>query len=180
MLKRYTDIPTAMRRHSIEPTVFVVSRGNDGKVNVMAAGWNVKCSYDPPMMAVALQKGHHTERLVREVGEFVLAVPSPELREQLEYVGSVSGAVTDKFQHTDLRTQPAAEISVPLIAQARANFECVLEQAVLTGDHYLCIGRVVAAHYDADQEQLYFAGRSPTGDRVFQSVKTTFAEDRPN
>lgn len=177
MLKRYDDIAVAMRRHSIEPTVFVVSKGAEGAVNVMAAGWNVKCSYEPPMMAVALKVGHHTEKLIRESGEFVLAVPSPELCEQLEYVGSVSGADVDKLKQTDLQLQPAEEITVPLLSEARVNFECKLTEAVLTGDHYLCIGEVVAAHYNSAKDQLYFAGRTPEGKRVFQTVHTTFAED---
>ncbi len=178
MLKRFDDIAMVMRRHSIEPTVFVVSKGKVGPVNVMAAGWNVKCSYEPPMLAVALKKGNHTEKLIQETGEFVVAVPSPDLVEQLEYVGSVSGADVDKLKNTELNTQPSDEVSVPLITEARVNFECKLEQAVLTGDHYLCVGMIVAAHYNADKDQLYFAGRTPTGERVFKSVKTTFAEDQ--
>lgn len=177
MLERYDDIPMAMRRHSIEPTVFVVSGNGVDELNVMAAGWNVKCSYVPPMLAVALSENCYTQELVRKTGEFVIAVPSPELYEQLEYVGSVSGFDTKKFQHTDLKTQPATEIKVPLLVDARVNFECRLETAVRTGDHYLCIGRIVAAYYDKDKEQLYFAGRNPKGERVFKSVQTAFAED---
>ncbi len=179
MLKRYQDVPTAMRRHSIEPTVFVVSKGKDGRVNVMAAGWNVKCSYDPPMMAVAITKKGYTHKLIQETGQFVLAVPSPELHEQLEYVGSVSGADVDKLEKIDLRTQPADEIVVPLLADARLNLECELVSTVPAGDHYLFLGRIVAAHYNVDKDQLYFAGRTPEGKRIFQQVHTTFAEDLP-
>jgi flavin reductase (DIM6/NTAB) family NADH-FMN oxidoreductase RutF len=178
MLERHPDIPTAMRRHSIEPTVFVVSKSSEGQVNVMAAGWNVKCSYDPPMMAVALSKNGHTHTVIPQTKEFVLAVPSPELREQLEYVGSVTGSEVDKFSNTELRTQTADEIDVPLLSDARVNFECQLDSVVPTGDHFLFIGRIVAAHYNPDKEQLYFAGRTLTGERVFKSVKTTFAEDQ--
>lgn len=166
-----------MRRHSVEPTVFVISKGKDDKVNVMAAGWNVKCSYNPPMMAVALSANNHTQKLVRQTGQFVLAVPSPELAKQLEYVGSVSGAVLDKLAHTNLKIQPADEIGVPLLSDARVNFECKLESAVRTGDHFLCVGRIVAAHYNAEKDQLYFTGRNPAGERVFQTVHTNFAED---
>jgi len=177
MLKRYADIPVAMRRHSIEPTVFVVSKNDEGVVNVMAAGWNIKCSYDPPMMAVALKVGHHTEKLIRESGEFVLAVPSAEMQDQLEYVGSVSGADVNKLKHTDLKLQAADEITTPLLSDARVNYECRLTQAVLTGDHYMCVGEVVAAHYNSEKDQLYFAGRTPEGARIFKKLHTTFADD---
>lgn len=166
-----------MRRHSIEPTVFVVSGDGQGHVNVMAAGWNVKCSYNPPMMAVALKVGNFTEQLIQKTKQFVIAVPSPSLQNQLEYVGSVSGADVNKLEHTNLSLQPAEKVEVPLLSDARVNFECTLEQAVLTGDHYLCIGHVVAAHYNADKDQLYFAGRTPDGKRHFQTLHTTFADD---
>src|SRR5690606_29086742 len=132
------------------------------------------------MMAVALRKGNYTEKLVRQTGEFVIAVPSPELHQQLEYVGSVSGADVRKLEHTDIKIQLADEVGVPLLSDARVNFECQLDQAVLTGDHYLCVGRIVAAHYNVDKDQLYFAGRTPTGERVFETVHTTFAEDSQN
>ena len=167
-----------MRRHAIEPTVFVVSVDETGKVNIMAAGWNVKTSYNPPMIAVALGRNSYTRTLIPKTKEFVVAVPSTELAKQLEYVGSVSGLNVDKLKHTDLKLQPGAEVKVSLLADARLNYECVLEKAVETGDHMLFVGRIVAAHYNVDKQQLYYAGRTPKGERIFKSVKTTFAEDR--
>lgn len=167
-----------MRRHTIEPTVFVVSRGKNGSVNIMAAGWNVKCSYNPPMMAVALKNDKHTNALIQETREFVLAVPSPEMKEDLEYVGSVSGAQENKLEHSHLSLKKASEVQVPLLLEARVNFECTLHEIVPTGDHFLCIGNVVAAHYNPNKEQLYFAGRDQEGSRVFKSIRTEFLDDK--
>jgi len=177
MLKRYDHIPTAMRRHSIEPTVFVLANDESGKTNIMAAGWNVKCSYEPPMMAVALSKDGYTHNLVRKTGQFVLAVPSPEQSDLLQYVGSVSGATVDKFKERSIPTQPAEEVAVPLLSEARVNFECVVADVVTTGDHFLCIGSIVAAHYNVDKDQLYFAGRDSSDQKVFQELHTSFPED---
>ena len=108
-----------------------------------------------------------------------MTVPSPDLHEQLEYVNSVSGADVDKLEKIDLKTQPADEIVVPLLADARLNLECELVSTVPAGDHYLFLGRIVAAHYNVDKDQLYFAGRTPEGKRIFQQVHTTFDEDLP-
>ena len=38
-----------------------------------------------------------------------------------------------------------------LLSEAVANFECVLETELTTGDHMLFVGRVVAAHVNADE-----------------------------
>lgn len=174
MLKRLKDIESAMRRHSIEPSVFVVSLNSDGKPNVMACGWNVKLSYKPPLIGVSLKKTGYSHELIEAQKQFVVAVPTPEMEEQLMYAGSVSGADVDKLKELDLRMQPAEEISVPILTDARVNFECVLEQKVEVGDHFLYVGRVVAAHYDPSQAQLFFAGRNPDNSKRFESIKTTF------
>ncbi len=177
MLKQFFDIPQIMRRHSIEPAVFVLSIDENGKANGMAAGWNMKCSYDPPMLVVALKQTNNTQRLIQTSKEFVVAVPSPELHENLEYFGSVSGSEVDKFASSGIKTTPSVELKTPLLADARVNFECKLVNTVEAGDHYLFIGEVVATHYNPEKEQLYFAGRDPQGNRIFQSVKTQFSQD---
>jgi len=37
-------------------------------------------------------------------------------------------------------------VNVPLLAEAAANLECKVHQAVTTGDHTIFVGEVVAAH----------------------------------
>lgn len=177
MLKQFSDIERVMRRHSVEPAVFVLSVDENGKPSGMAAGWNMKCSYKPPMIAVALSKNNYTQTLVRTSKEFVVAVPSPELQEQLEYFGSVSGRDVNKIEKTGIKTIPSSKLKSPLLADARINFECKLYKVIETGDHYLCVGEILAAHYNVDKDQLYFTGRDPAGNRVFKENKTHFAED---
>lgn len=163
-----------MRRHSVEPSVFVVSLEEDDRPNVMACGWNVKLSYSPPLLGVALSKAGHTHGLIEAQKEFVIAVPTPEMEKQLMYAGSVSGADVDKLSKINIHTQAADEVNVPILSDARANYECVLEQRVEVGDHILYVGRIVAAHYDPEQDQLFFAGRKPDNTKRFESIKTTF------
>lgn len=163
-----------MRRHSVEPSVFVIAVGGNDRPNVMACGWNNKLSYNPPLLGISLQVSGFTHHLIEERREFVVAVPTPALEEELLYVGSVSGSEVDKFTATGLKTQPASKISVPLLADARANYECALQQTIEVGDHIFFIGQIVAAHYDPSKEQLFFAGRNPDNTKRFESIRTTF------
>jgi flavin reductase (DIM6/NTAB) family NADH-FMN oxidoreductase RutF len=48
------------------------------------------------MMGVALGKGHHTNKGIREHKEFSVNVPSTDLIEAVDYVGLVSGEKVDK------------------------------------------------------------------------------------
>ena len=168
-MKQYEDISQIMRKHKVEPCVFVLSVDRDGNPNGMIAGWNMKVSYNPPMIAVALSKMDNTQRLIRESKEFVVSSPSPELLEALEYFGSTTGAKVKKFKETGVRTLPATKIKTPILADAKTNFECKLHSFTEPGDHYIFVGEIVAAHHDPEKKQLFYAGRDEKGDRVFKS-----------
>src|SRR5277367_1249155 len=134
-MKPQTDIVQTMRRSLIEPTVFVLSVDANGKPNGMAAGWNMKCSYEPPTLAVALHDIKNTHKLILASKEFVVVVPSSELRDQLEYFGSISGADVDKFAESGIATLPGTVGKTPLLADARINFECRLHSYAKPADH---------------------------------------------
>ena len=57
------------------PTV-LVSSAHAGQRNVMAAAWNMPLDFDPPKVAVVIDKSTLTRELVEASGEFVLAVPT--------------------------------------------------------------------------------------------------------
>jgi flavin reductase (DIM6/NTAB) family NADH-FMN oxidoreductase RutF len=165
------DIEEIMRRNLIEPTVFVLSIDKNGKPNGMTAGWNMKCSYDPPTLAVALWDTKNTHKLIMESKEFVVAIPSPELRGALEYFGSVSGKDVAKFEESGVATLPGTVGKTPLLKEARINFECKLHSYTKPADHYVFFDRIVAAHYNESKKQLFYTGRNKSGKRTFQSTE---------
>jgi len=164
------NIQHAMRRSIIEPVVFVISVDNNGKPNGMTASWNMKVSYEPPMLAIALQDSKNTHKLILQSKEFTVSIPSPELKEQIEYFGSVSGKDIDKFAISGIKNQPATKIRPPLLSDARINFECKLHSYLKPADHYIFFGEIVAAHLDETKEQLFYTGRvENNGARTFDS-----------
>ena len=100
------------------------------------------------MYAVAIHLGQHTARLIRESGEFVVAAPAAPLAAAALYCGTHSGRDGPKIEPAGLQLFPAASVHVPLLQGALYNLECVLRSEVLTGDHVLFVGEVVAAHLD--------------------------------
>ena len=66
-----------------ESCVFVISVDKNNKPSGMIAGWNMKCSAEPPLFAVSLSKGGYTHQLIQESREFVIAVPNKELEKEL-------------------------------------------------------------------------------------------------
>ena len=67
--------------------VLLVSLGRDGKPNIMTIGWLLlgRSYYRNPVAVVAVRPSRYTFKLLDEVEEFVVAVPTPEL-EKVAYV----------------------------------------------------------------------------------------------
>ncbi len=150
-----------------ESCVFVISVDKNGKPNGMIAGWNMKCSSEPPLFAVALSKKGYTHKLIRQSREFVIAVPNKELEKEIEFFGSTHGDEVDKFKETKIEIEKAKFIKSPLIKQATINFECKLEKEVDSGDHIIFIGRILTTYVNKDKKVLLNMKRVK-GKRIFQ------------
>ena len=159
--------PTAFSKLKPENVIFVISVDKDGKPSGMVAGWSMKCSSDPPLFAVTLQKTGNTQRLIRESKEFVIAVPNKGLEKELLFFGTTHGNEVDKFKKTGIKTEKAKHIKSPLIKDATINFECKLEKEVDAGDHIIFIGRVLASYLNKDKKVLLNMG-SFEGKRIFE------------
>ena len=67
--------------------------------------------------------------------------------------------IIDKIAETGLELSPARELSIPLLKNAVANFECRIKDHLLTGDHTLFVGQVAAAHRNRNpSKRLYTLG----------------------
>jgi flavin reductase (DIM6/NTAB) family NADH-FMN oxidoreductase RutF len=124
----------------------VVSQSPEGRVNVMPVGWSMIASGSPPLYAVAINRGHYTTQLIQASQEFVIAVPTAQMGHAVRYCGTHSGRDGDKIAPSGLELAPAAVVQTPLIAGAVYNLECKLHSQVESGDHFVFIGEVVAAH----------------------------------
>ena len=133
-----------------EWVVLIVTVDDAGNVDVMPAGWAMYASTEPCLFAVAVNQKQHTNKLVREGGDFVIAIPGPGMEEIIRFCGSHSGRDTDKVAACGIRTMPSSQVRPPLLVGARANLECKLYQAHEAGDHTIFVGEVVASWVDDD------------------------------
>ncbi len=138
----------AISRKYPEQIVLAVSADAEGRADVITLGWAMPTSGSPPMWAISVGHTRHSHRLIEEGGEFVLAFPSTELAGACRLCGTKSGRDTDKIAAAGLRTVPAAAVRPPLLAGCLANFECRVRGSLVTGDHTIFAGEVVAAHVD--------------------------------
>ena len=142
------------------PTV-LVSSAHGGQRNVMAAAWNMALDFDPPKVAVVIDKSTLTRELVEASGEFVLNVPSRAQAALTLAVGSESGRGIDKIARVGagslcvpgktLRAQATAAglVKAPLIEDCLAWLECrVIPEPHVQKTYDLFLGEVIAAWAD--------------------------------
>lgn len=151
-----------------ENVVFVISYDRkNNRPSGMVAGWSMKCSSKPKLFSVALWEKGYTHKLIRDTKEFVIAVPNKSLEKALNLFGTRHGNKIDKFKVTKIATQKAKFINVPLLSEATINMECRLEKELITGDHVIFVGKVLAAYRNEGKKVLLNMGRRDKK-RVFQ------------
>lgn len=130
------------------PTVLVAS-AHEGRRDVMAAAWNMPLDFDPPKVAVVIDKGTWTRGLIEASGSFVLSVPAAAQIQLVTGVGNTSGRDLDKFAHFGIATEPASLVEAPLVTGCLAWLECRIYPEPHNQQRYdLFLAEVVAAWAD--------------------------------
>lgn len=135
--------------------VTLVGTAVQGRPNFMPVGWIARVNLNPPLIAMGLNKRHHTPSGIQESQTFSVNIPSRDLIELTDYCGLVSGREVDKsglFEifYGELKT-------APMIKQCPLCMECRLYQNVPLPSHYLFLGEIVGAY----TEERYLTDGKP-------------------
>ena len=106
--------------------VLLTSVGADRRPNVMTISWWLvgRFFHGSPVSVIAVTPQRHTFKLLEQVGEFVVSVPTRDMAEAVAYCGTVSGRDTDKFCDMKLTAMPSQHVKAPSIAECPVNVEC--------------------------------------------------------
>jgi flavin reductase (DIM6/NTAB) family NADH-FMN oxidoreductase RutF len=152
-----------------ERTVLAVSADEAGRPNIIALGWNMPTSSNPPMAVISVGVTRHSHRLIHEGGAFVLVFPSIEIKEAVMYCGTHSGREVDKFKETGLTPLPSKYVAPPLIKEGVVNMECKVMGELRTGDHTIFAGEILTAYISKEYTKALFnMGRDEEGRRKFR------------
>ena len=147
-------LPQASRLLNHGPTV-LVSAAHGGQRNIMAAAWAMPLDFDPPKVAVVIDKATFTRQLIDASGSLVLQLPCAAQADLCFSVGNSSGAALaaagdDKFKRLGLATFAAKQVEAPLLAGCVAWLECrVIPWPAVQAAHDLFLAEVVAAQADS-------------------------------
>jgi flavin reductase (DIM6/NTAB) family NADH-FMN oxidoreductase RutF len=156
------NLEQAYRLLNHGPTV-LVSTAHGTQRNLMAAAWNMPLDFDPPKIAIVIDKNTYTRELIEASGHFAINVPCRAQAELVVKVGSSSGRELlgkerdNKFDAYDLPTFPATKIEAPLLEGCVAWLECkVIPEPHIRDTYDLYLAEVVAAQAD---ERVFSDGR---------------------
>ncbi|MFH1394324.1 MAG: flavin reductase family protein [Candidatus Micrarchaeota archaeon] len=119
----------------------LVSSSAEGKDNIMTACRCFPVSGNPPLFAVSMSKKGLSQELVQKGNGYVINIPGPDIIEAVEICGSERGRTTNKWEAAKLTKEKSEKVAAHSIAECQASIECVLEQVVDVGDHFLLIGK---------------------------------------
>jgi flavin reductase (DIM6/NTAB) family NADH-FMN oxidoreductase RutF len=120
------------------------------KSNIIAVSFCIPVSKEPPLIACAIGRKTYSCELIESTKEFIVNVPTAELKEKVYYCGYHSGREVDKFKETGLTPQPGRKVKAPIIGECIAHMECKIGDIFETGDKNLFIGKVIEAYADEE------------------------------
>ncbi|MHB8577292.1 MAG: flavin reductase family protein [Dehalococcoidia bacterium] len=120
--------------------LYVVGAKSGDEVNGMTANWLTQVSFDPRLVAVAVENDAHTHQMITDGKVFSVNLLESGQMELMEKFTQPQAHAGSKLGEEDYIT---AVTGAPVLRAALAWFDCELTDTVVTGDHTVFIGRVV-------------------------------------
>lgn len=127
-----------------------VRRGDEA--HGMTVNWLTQTSFEPAMIAVAMENESHSLPMVREAGTFAISIFPTGARSLAGKLGRSSANVPNKLQ--GVAHHPGPQTGAPILDDATAWFECRIVSEQKTGDHVLVVAEVVEAGLQIEAETL--------------------------
>ena len=146
---------------AVPGAVAVITCGEEGARTGLTATAVCSLTDAPPMLLICVNSSASAHPVIRATGRFAVNILADDHHGIAGRFGGRDGAEgEERFVGARwLRRQAGA----PVLAEARASFDCVLEAEYQHGSHSIFVGRVLAAASSESQSPLlYLAGRFGT------------------
>ena len=123
--------------------LYVVTVAHDGDEHGMTANWITQASFEPPMLAVAIENTSRTIALIRDAHHFAVSLLTTEQRELAVKLARSSEQAPQKLK--GVKTKPAPVAQTPVLTEAVGWVECRAVASLPAGDHTLVLGEILGA-----------------------------------
>lgn len=143
------ELSKAYRLLNHGPTVLISAEYGIQR-NAMACAWAMPLDFDPPKVAVVIDRNTFTRGLVESSGHFAISVPCVAQARIVTLLGTQSGHEQDKLSAYDVQVLDEPTARSPLIAGCAAWLDCALiRRPEIEQAHDLFLAEVTAAWANA-------------------------------
>jgi flavin reductase (DIM6/NTAB) family NADH-FMN oxidoreductase RutF len=138
------------------PIAWVSTVSDQGVNNVAPHSYFNVISSNPWILHFTSTGEKDTLRNARSSGDFVINIVGRDIVEKMNYTSGDCPPDESEFKWAGLTPVASTKVTSPRVGEARAAFECELDDVVSKGNGHMVFGRVVLAHVD---EELFVDGR---------------------
>lgn len=140
------------------PIGWIGTADADGVPNLAPYSFFQAVASNPPVVlfSAGVNNGHEKDSLLnaRTTGEFTCNMVGMATSEAMNTTAAELGRSESEFDFAGLTPEPSKDISAPRVLEAKASFECRVQQIVELGNapmtHAVVFGEVVRFHVDDD------------------------------
>jgi flavin reductase (DIM6/NTAB) family NADH-FMN oxidoreductase RutF len=122
--------------------LYAVTARHGDDVSLMTANWLTQCSFDPPLLVLAVENDSHSRQIIEASGAFAVNVYESGQRELAGTLGRTFTKHPEKINAATWKPGPAT--GSPLLDSALGWAEGKVVSSTLAGDHILFVAEVVA------------------------------------
>jgi flavin reductase (DIM6/NTAB) family NADH-FMN oxidoreductase RutF len=121
---------------------YAITSCSEDDANAMVANWVIQASFEPRLIALALQKSSYTHGLIENGGSFAVNIFREEDSDALMDFTKGRSKTPEKMKEASYT--PAPQTGCPVLEGAAAYLECrVVKMVDVGGDHDILVGEVV-------------------------------------
>lgn len=121
--------------------LFIVTLARDAVETGMLASWVQQCSFHPPLINLAMQRGRPIADLLPRGSRLTVNILESSQTDMIAHFGKGFALGDDAFRGLEVQRAPGRG---PVLEEALAYIECQVADRIAAGDHELFIAEVVA------------------------------------
>jgi flavin reductase (DIM6/NTAB) family NADH-FMN oxidoreductase RutF len=121
--------------------IFIITLAGEGVQTGMLASWVQQCSFKPPLITFAVQRGRPISDLLKPGASTTINILESAQTDMIAHFGKGFALADNAFQVIEIEQ---ALPYGPILLEAHAFLHAVVSERVMAGDHDLFIGEVKA------------------------------------
>ncbi len=127
------------------PVVIITTRNANGECNAAPYAMCMEVCHNPPLFALGVGQTKDTYHNLKATGEFIVNIPGQDILRNLMVTAIRYPPETNELIEARLHELPGIKVKVKRVKECKLHFECVVEWIKEAGNHYVVLGKVVAA-----------------------------------